>query len=340
MMWVGQSMISVSICLKGMPLAVLLPLIDSNTQQTGVPWNTRYKPTHGTIRDFVESKQHFFYVKDAVVSVVEGATWNENPPPTQRAPVPPSPAPAASAWAGGSGGGGSASPKSWAQLAAKPAPAECTEKCWFDFNDMTITPVSVRELEKYCEGSECAYVLFYRRKSATMDSASAKKVMPNLPPHMQGEIDEFNMCLQSSRVMYAERMSQVKVTLGSAVGAAERKRAEAGDDAGRAHLTAVDSDSDPEDSCQKFLRVRDQHSKKRLGSDDSPQKLASPQSPSPSRVASRVAPASSGRSDNSRRNTESTPKESESESLTESRAERWVRDQTTPVKLSIAQRKH
>jgi hypothetical protein len=126
----------------------------------------------------------------------------------------------------------------------------------------------------------------------------------------------------------------------SAVGAAERKRADAGDDAGRAHLTAVDNDSDPEDPCQKFLRVLDQHSKKRLDSDDSPQKLASPQSPSPSRVASRVAPASSGRSDNSRRNTESTPKESESESLTESRAERWAQDQTTPVKTSIAQRKH
>ena len=194
---------------KGMPFKQIDTEI---TEQTGVPWNTRYKPTHGTIRDFVESKQHFFDVKDAVVSVVEGATWNENPPPTQRAPVPPSPAPAASAWAGGSGGGGSASAKSWAQLAAKPAPAECTEKCWFDFNDMTITPVSVRELEKYCEGSECAYVLFYRRKSATMDSAPAKKVMPNLPSHMQGEIDEFNMCLQSSRVMYAERMSQIKVT--------------------------------------------------------------------------------------------------------------------------------
>ena len=119
----------------------------------------------------------------------------------------------------------------------------------------------------------------------------------------------------------------------SAIGAAERNRADASDDAGRAHLTTVDSDCDPEDPCQKFLRVLDQHSKSRLCSDDSPQKLASPQSPSPARLASRVAPASSGRSDNSR-STELTSLESEST------AERWVRVQTTPVKASLAQRKH
>jgi hypothetical protein len=110
----------------------------------------------------------------------------------------------------------------------------------------------------------------------------------------------------------------------SAVGAAERTRADAGADAGRAHLTAVDSDSDPEDPCQKFLRVLDQHSKKRLGSDDSPQKIASPQSPSPSRAASGVAACGCAE----------IRKESESE------AEKRVRVQTTPFKLSMAQRKH
>ena len=187
---------------KGMPLKQLDTEI---TEQIGVPWNTRYRPVHGSIREFVESKPHFFDVMDTKVSVVEGAKWDE-PATAARAPVQaPSPAPAPSAW--GSADGGSGGKISWAQRAAKPVHVDCTEKCWFDFNDMNITPVSVKELEKYCEGSECAYVLFYRRAQA----AAPKAQVPIIPQHMMPEIDFFNNQVQTYRAKYHEKMSHVTV---------------------------------------------------------------------------------------------------------------------------------
>ena len=188
---------------KGMPLKQLDTEI---TEQIGVPWNTRYKPMHGSIRDFVESKPHLFDFVDAKVSLVEGAKWDEPSTPTRAPPVQsPAPAAAPSAWGSADGGGGAKI--SWAQRAAKPVHVDCTEKCWFDFNDMAITPVSAKELEKYCEGSECAYVLFYRQAQA----AAPKPQVPSIPAHMQPEIESFNNQVEAYRADHQEKMSHVTV---------------------------------------------------------------------------------------------------------------------------------
>ena len=64
--------------MNGIPSGTGLYLKQLETEiaeQTGVAWNTRYKALHGTVREFVESKQHLFDVKDSLVSVVEGAAW-------------------------------------------------------------------------------------------------------------------------------------------------------------------------------------------------------------------------------------------------------------------------
>jgi hypothetical protein len=182
-------------------------------EQTGTAWEKRCGLQHGSIREFVESKPHLFDVRDGLVSVVEGATWDQPSQASARVQshTPPA-APAPSAWGSADAGGG----KSWAQRAAKKEPIECAEKCWFDFNDANITPVSVKELDKYWEGSECAYVLFYRRKipdaSGSYPGNASKAVVPDVPAHMQHEIENFNQQVQDSRRIHAEKMSMVKVT--------------------------------------------------------------------------------------------------------------------------------
>jgi len=193
---------------KGMSLKTL----DSEmTEQTGRAWAERYKSLHGTIREFAESKPHLFDVKDFVVSVVEGANFDDHPPQAPASVHPPSTAaPVTSAWGAAEAGGGER-PASWAKVAAKPTPVDCTEKCWFDFNDMTISPVSVKELDKYYEGSECAYVLFYRRKVAAALPSVPRAVVPGLPSHMEEEITHFNNTVKSSRSNYKEKMSQVTI---------------------------------------------------------------------------------------------------------------------------------
>ena len=187
-------------------------------EQTGVAWNTRYKALHGTLREFVESKPHLFDVRDSLVSVVEGAAWPDQAQgrSAQQAPARPlahAPAsgPPQSAWGSADAGGGR--PSSWAKIAGKSAaPLECTEKCWFDFNDMNITPVPAKEIDKYCEGQESAYVLFYRRKShGQQDDVAPKASVPHLPAHMKEEIDVFNATVQNSRLQHAEKMSYASV---------------------------------------------------------------------------------------------------------------------------------
>ena len=206
--------------MSGNPSARGMPLKQVETEiseQTGVTWNSRYKAVHGIIRDFVESKPHLFDVRNSVVSVVEGASWPDQP--QARSSAQPQPAcvhapsssgSAQSAWGSADTSGGR--PSSWAKIAGKSAPLECVEKCWFDFNDMNITPVSAKEIEKYCEGAECAYVLFYRRKSQELPGLSLRKaIVPDLPSHMKAEIDRFNATLGSSRFQHTEKVSLVTV---------------------------------------------------------------------------------------------------------------------------------
>jgi len=186
--------------IKGMSLKTL----DSEiTEQTGRAWAERYKSLHGTISKFAESKPHLFDMKDSVISVVEGANFDDQPlqaPASVHPPAPPTP----SSWGAADVRDGEKS-TSWAKVAATPILVDCTEKCWFDFNDMTVSPVSVKELEKYYEGCECAHVLFYRRKVAL------SALVPGIPSHMEEEMTYFNNSLNTSRSNYKEKTSQVTV---------------------------------------------------------------------------------------------------------------------------------
>ena len=195
-----------SVNARGMPIKQVDTEI---AEQTGVAWNDKYKPMHGTIREFVESKPHLFDVNGSVVSVLDGASWDEPQQSAPRTTAQASSAPAASVWGKPDEGGPA---KSWASRMKKD-PIECTEKCWFDFNDMTIVPVSVKEIEKYFEGTECAYVLFYRRKSIDKVSSSGAPMaaMPCVPSHLRSEVDDFNGIMKRSRQEYSEKTNRVNV---------------------------------------------------------------------------------------------------------------------------------
>jgi hypothetical protein len=77
---------------------------------------------------------------------------------------------------------------------------------WFDFNDSVVKRISVKALEQQFEGKESAYMLFYRQKNfGIMAQHADSRNAPQLPPHLQAEIDTYTASLSEDRERYANR---------------------------------------------------------------------------------------------------------------------------------------
>lgn len=84
---------------------------------------------------------------------------------------------------------------------------------WFNFNDATVTRVSVDKLRSTFGGSSCAYMLVYRKRelapSATGSSPSLSPI--NLPPHLLESIEIRRVALERQRAEYEDALHSVQL---------------------------------------------------------------------------------------------------------------------------------
>jgi len=70
---------------------------------------------------------------------------------------------------------------------------------WFDFNDSWIKPVGVDALEQQFEGGESAYMLFYRKRDATLPEGGTGgegervEKQHGVPEHLEDEIHKYSI---------------------------------------------------------------------------------------------------------------------------------------------------
>jgi len=50
-------------------------------------------------------------------------------------------------------------------------PAPVAGQCWFEFNDTHVSPISPQAIEKMFQGKKSAYMIFYRKVSASRPPA-------------------------------------------------------------------------------------------------------------------------------------------------------------------------
>lgn len=72
------------------------------------------------------------------------------------------------------------------------------EQRWFDFNDLSVTPISYNEIEKKYSGGESAYMLFYRLQSDRTLTCK-NDVIEEIPEYLINEINMENDKLQEDR---------------------------------------------------------------------------------------------------------------------------------------------
>jgi ubiquitin carboxyl-terminal hydrolase 40 len=70
---------------------------------------------------------------------------------------------------------------------------------WFEINDNVATAIDVSKLAQQYEGSESAYILFYRRKGINVD-----KNLLTVPEYFSRPILEVNSKLDTERVAYED----------------------------------------------------------------------------------------------------------------------------------------
>jgi ubiquitin carboxyl-terminal hydrolase 40 len=68
---------------------------------------------------------------------------------------------------------------------------------WYEINDNVATAIDVSKLAQQYEGSESAYILFYRRKGTFID-----KDKLTVPSYFEKPILEINRTLDTEREVY------------------------------------------------------------------------------------------------------------------------------------------
>jgi hypothetical protein len=75
---------------------------------------------------------------------------------------------------------------------------------WFEINDNVATAIDARKIATQFEGSESAYILFYRRKSLVVSQEKAA-----VPEYFARSIREANEKMSKERELYEEEKSQI-----------------------------------------------------------------------------------------------------------------------------------
>ena len=74
-----------------------------------------------------------------------------------------------------------------------------TSTHWFSLDDKKVRPAHESDIKKYFGGKECAYILYYRRKSLNRPAEAEGNPHYLMPRHVAEIIDERNSVLQAQR---------------------------------------------------------------------------------------------------------------------------------------------
>jgi hypothetical protein len=82
---------------------------------------------------------------------------------------------------------------------------------WFDFNDSSVTPMTVASLERAFSGTECGYMLMYRSRGLNSTARGDGRPV-EVPDRWKAKITEANDQLARQRDEYELRSHQLEVT--------------------------------------------------------------------------------------------------------------------------------
>lgn len=101
---------------------------------------------------------------------------------------------------------------STSQQSAKKAAVKATA-AWFDVNDAHVSSVSSAALERTYNGTECAYMLFYARRSLMSTTASKR---PEPPSWLHSTIEAQNAAILAARQKYDDELNRLKLIVVAA----------------------------------------------------------------------------------------------------------------------------
>ena len=85
---------------------------------------------------------------------------------------------------------------------------------WFNFNDATVTRVSVDKLRSTFGGSSCAYMLVYRQRELTVSpDKESSASLSILPPHLIESAEIRRVALERKRAAYDDALHSVKLEI-------------------------------------------------------------------------------------------------------------------------------
>lgn len=99
------------------------------------------------------------------------------------------------------------------EVAAAAAEGAAAGEAWFNVNDSQVTCVTDKALTEQYSGRECAYMLFYVRRTFLEDT---RDTVPEPPAWLQAAVDSENAVLQEQRWRYDEVAHRVKLYVVSA----------------------------------------------------------------------------------------------------------------------------
>jgi ubiquitin carboxyl-terminal hydrolase 40 len=164
-------------------------------ERTGQVWNKRFKRRHGAMLPFILDNLHIFTVTEAEEI---GLT------------------PAALACSLGETKSISrdiVTEEDGGVEVAATAEGATAGEAWFNVNDSQVTCVTDKALTEQYSGRECAYMLFYVRRTFLKDT---RDTIPEPPAWLKAAVDSENAALQEQRRTYDEVAHRVKLYVVSA----------------------------------------------------------------------------------------------------------------------------
>ena len=163
-------------------------------KRTGQSWNKRFKKRNGALLAFVLDNLHIFSVNEAeeigLARAALACPIGETKSIKKETAEPLEGADHVAATTSGADG-----------------------EAWFNVNDSQVTCVTDKALAEQYSGRECAYMLFYVRRSFL---AETRDIVPEPPAWLKTAVDAENAALRQQRETYDEIAHRVKLYIVSA----------------------------------------------------------------------------------------------------------------------------
>jgi hypothetical protein len=185
-------------------------------EQRGISWNRCYSKRFGKMTDFLAScKDHFAVSSKGHVTIAAAARWHDETcaPDDPVAAKGGSNTSRAAADEDAPSSRGTSAAAQWKQHSHDAQPEDGALGLgdgtgmpgeWHDLNDSNVMRITTRELLKQYEGTESAYMLFYRQKHyGSFAEGPQSRVPPEVPQHLVAEVSAYTEHVNKQRDRYA-----------------------------------------------------------------------------------------------------------------------------------------